>query len=397
MTTNGQRRRHLGLLVMCLLAIYGPYVLGQGIASEGYIKGDCYYFRGIIESLLEDGDFHIANNVGEDPYNGQLAQGRGGLEPDELVPKHSVFLSLLSLPWYWLLGSSGLLLFNVLQTVVVVVLVYCLCCQFSNARTSFIAALLCGTGTLFLDYSYNYSADILSTAFVLAAIGCLFSERWWWMSAIAFGLSVFAKITNVVLLVTFVPFAVYKIAQLSGPETRLKTTRKTTLTRIVLYGVLFLVSLGPFFAANYFLYGGILQTGYERTVIYGPSLDIHSNRFNQPFFAGCAQLLFDEDRMRLVDCKHSLLLTNPILFLAFLGFAFGAADRKPVDFFMPAAVGLNQFVFFAKYDMWNLCHYSNRFLMTTVALWSVYLVEFVPMVLGDADESLSEEGVEDAT
>ena len=87
-----------------------------------FLIGDCPYYALTSESLLKDGDFNLGN---------QLAQGKSGAEfheklrshngffalsPDgRVVPKHSVLMPLLALPFRVVFGWYGFLVFNVLQ------------------------------------------------------------------------------------------------------------------------------------------------------------------------------------------------------------------------------------------------------------------------------------------
>src|SRR5262245_22470029 len=82
------------IILLYLCFIYPPFILSNQVSKADFIKGDCYYYRAVIISLLEDRDLLLANNV-ENPLNGQLALGKEGL-----VPKHPIIMSLISIPFY---------------------------------------------------------------------------------------------------------------------------------------------------------------------------------------------------------------------------------------------------------------------------------------------------------
>lgn len=106
-------------LLLYLCFVYIPFIGARTSLLEDFVKGDSYYYRAMIISLLHDGDLLLANNIAVDPLDGQLALGTHGL-----VPKHPVIMPLVSLPFYALLGNDGLLLFNVLQTIILMLLIF---------------------------------------------------------------------------------------------------------------------------------------------------------------------------------------------------------------------------------------------------------------------------------
>jgi hypothetical protein len=147
------------LLYLCL--IYLPFIIARSDSPESFIQGDSYYYRAVIDSLSEDGDLLLANNISADPLNGQLAVGTEGF-----VPKHPIILPLVSMPFYLLFGSPGLLLFNILDCMLLIVLIFKLNCLFHPRIIAFTTTILYATGTLFLEYTYNYSPDVFATVLI---------------------------------------------------------------------------------------------------------------------------------------------------------------------------------------------------------------------------------------
>jgi len=186
-------------LVLCL--VYVPYILSEYHESKGhtFLKGDCYYYRAAIISLLEDGDLIISDNVPTNKlFKGQLALGKDD-RLDRLVPKHPVLMPLVSLPFYAAFGSIGLLIFNVVQLIALIGVVYLINTRFFDVTTSVATALLFGTATLFLNYSYNYSPDVFSSLLLLTGVYFALCRRHG-LCAVFLGLSVFAKLTNLPLV-----------------------------------------------------------------------------------------------------------------------------------------------------------------------------------------------------
>ncbi|OGR13256.1 MAG: hypothetical protein A2097_12110 [Desulfobacula sp. GWF2_41_7] len=79
----------------------------------------------------------------------------------------------------------------------------------------------------------------------------------------------------------------------------------------------------------------------------------------------------------LFDRHQGAIPTNLIVLLAFIGGI--SMRRKDIDkrIILIAAICLIQFIMFAKYDEWHTSHFSNRFLMTTIALSSIFTSRYL--------------------
>ena len=366
-------RTCIAVLLLYLCLIYPPWILSNLVTDISFIKGDCYYYRAVIISLLQDGDLLLGNNVQIDLLNGQLALGIHGL-----VPKHPILLSLVSLPFYQVFGNRGLLIFNVLDCALLLVLVFKLNRLFFNEIVSLITSMLYSTATLFFNYAYNYSPDVFSTVLVLAGLNLVLRNRYY-LGALALGLSVFAKLPNLPLAGIILAYAAVRILrghELSPlpPPNLLKRCGK-----IAAIGALFLIALAPFGITNQMLFGSPIVTGYQRTAVRGEALgeiaiDDHVDKFNQPFLEGAFRLLFDPD--------SGLVTTNPVLLVAFLGFIRMNRRANPGPLYLVIAVCIAQFLMFAKYDDWQTSEFSNRFLMTFVAGSSVLTAGYLQFLSG---------------
>ena len=353
------RRRHvlpLLLIGLVLCLVYVPYILSEyhGPKGRSFLKGDCLYYRATIISLLEDGDLVIGNNVPEKKrLNGQLALGKDD-RPDRLVPKHPILMPLVSLPFYAAFGNIGLLIFNVAQVIALISLVYLINNRFFDTRTSVATALLFGTATLFLNYSYNYSPDVFSSLLFLTGVYLALCRRHK-LCAVFLGLSVFAKLANLPLVGVVGLYVAFDILR--------ESRGWPALRRLAGFGGALALSLVPLLVTQELLYGSPWVTGYQRAITE-TGIDDHVDKFNQPFVKGFLWLLFHAEK--------GLVVTNPVLVVSAVG-AFGLL-RSPhrMQLLFLAAVCLAQLAFFARYDEWAYSHFSNRFLMSTVALASVF-------------------------
>lgn len=323
------------------------------------MKGDSYYYRAIIVSVVEDGDLLLENNT-PDPWNGQLAIGKDGL-----VPKHPIIMPLVSIPFYLLFATPGLLLFNILFSMLLIILIFKLNCLFYDPIIAFITTILYATATLFFDYIYNYSPDVFATMLFLGGLYLTFRNKYYG-GAFLLGLSVFAKLPNALLSGIILLYAGFVILGRNATDKNRVFVVITTL-------VIFFVVLIPFAYTNYLEFGSPIVTGYQRTAVRGANGQVrsvnHMDKFNQPILKGSYHVLF--------DIGNGVLLTNPVLILAFLGL-LQAKRIKPQDkIYLILVICLLQFVIIAKYDEWSTSHFSNRFLMNFVALSSVFTGNFL--------------------
>jgi len=343
------------LLVLALVLglVYVPYVLAERHEHGGgsYLKGDCVYYRTAIVSLLEDGDLSLGDDVPEEKRRiGQLALGRG----DRLVPKHPILMPLVALPFHAAFGDPGLLLFNLLQLVALLAVVYGINARFLEREVALASALLFGTATLFLNYSYNFSPDVFSSLLLLTGVLCALG-RSPLASAVFLGLSVFAKVSNLPLVAVVGLFVAHDLLR-GGVDRR-------ALGRLAAFGVVLALSMVPLLVSQEVLYGSPFASGYRRAVTEA-GFDDHVAKFNQPLLAGLWRLVLHDE--------HGLVTTNPVLILSGVGALLVPRNEQRRELLFLGALCLVQLLFFALYDEWHTSHWSNRFLMTTVALGSVF-------------------------
>ena len=365
-------RRTVLLLALAMAFVYGP-LLHYEFAREPFLKGDCWWYQQAIVSLVRDGDLDLANNIGgEDPLAGYLALDVRG----RFVPKLNLVLPVLSAPFYVLGGTLGLLLFNVLDGVALVLLIYALCLVFVGRGPAVATAFLYGTATLFLNYAYNYSPDLLATTLFVGGLVLVLRERPG-LGTLLLALSAATKVANAPLVAIVLLYAAGRALWGRDAGGARRLARGGAPWRTVARMALVLVAVAlPFAWLNYHLFGSPLVTGYHRAVVHAAAggamgFDDHTAKFNQPLVAGLYRLLF--------DWQHGIIITNPVLLTALAALAFWRrlAPR-------PAAVLLlvliaAQLVFFATYDAWWMSHFSNRFLMITVALAAVFTAHLLDL------------------
>ena len=368
-------RNLMVFILLFLLLTYIPFIISRRAAGENFLKGDCYYYRAMTVSMLTDQDLLLANNVaGTDLLNGQLAIGKEGL-----VPKHPIIMAVASIPLYLLFADAGLLIFNIFNCILLILIIFKLNRLFYSPITSIVTTILYATATLLLDYVYNYSPDIFSSMLLLAGLYYTLSEKFY-RGALLLGLSVFAKVTNaplagVILLYLFVTNKTPAASSYANDKREFWDNLKITAQVIAV----FIVALIPLAYTNYALFGSPFITGYQQIAIADPVTGgtnsiSHVNEFNQPLLQGGLRLLFDP--------LNGILLTNPVIILSFIGvIMFKKYGPKKREKYLILALCLIQFVIFAKYDYWQASSFSNRFLMTSVALSSVFTSNYLAHIL----------------
>ena len=368
MTTHHlPERSWIFILLIYLCFIYLPFIIARSNSAESFLKGDDYYYRAVIISLVEDRDLRMENNVPTDPLNGELAVGQEGF-----VPKHPILMPLVSMPLYIIGGTPGLLVFNIFDCMILIVLIFKLNRLFHNHLVAFITTVLYATGTLLFEYVYGYSSDVFSTVLLLGSLYLVLRNRFY-LGAALLGLSIFAKLPNAPLAGVILLYAGFKIFRderlegIIGENIRHKLMVVTTTTAIFLFALL------PFAYTNYYLFGSPFVTGYQRTAEAGADGQIilvnHTDKFNQPLFTGIYRSLFDP--------RNGVLPTNPVFILALLG-VFWVNKMRPRDqAYLILLICLTQFLLFARYDEWYMSEFSNRFLITFIALSSIFAANFL--------------------
>jgi hypothetical protein len=334
--------RRFCLVLAVLEVLIALFYLAKN--DRPFLIGDCPYYVAGTRSLIADGDWDIRNQL-----EGDLKDHEGFFAvsiDNRVVPKHSVLLTLLAVPFDAVAGEKGLLLLNLL-------LVFALATGIARlAGGGPTACLLTLAGYLsspLLPYTYNFSPDVLGTALLIWAYVAAIGGR----SALAgalVGLAVWAK---VYLLLLALPLALIILP---------KGVRATGIS--IAFG---LIALSPMLSLQWQLFGSPFVTGYDRDARvtaagfeFSPS---HSTRFNQEFFPGLGHLLFDE--------RIGMLRTAPLWFLWPIGLAIGwreADNRRRRELLALALALVINLVFFARYDEWDASAFGNRFLFPALAI-----------------------------
>jgi hypothetical protein len=332
------------LLLIVLEAVFALSGIYSARRWDHFLIGDCPYYAATTESLVRDGDWDIRNQL-EGPlenHNGFIALAK---DNQTIVPKHSVLMPILSVPFFAAFGKVGFLIFNLLQLFALIVGIAELAGGGLSGRLLALAAYLT---TPLLFYTYNYSPDVLSTALFVWSYVCAIDGRLVLGGFLA-GLAVWAK---VYLALFLLPLALVVLP---------RGWRGT-----ILCAVAALVAALPMLAINLWIFGSPLISGYDREAHFGPNGFVvaeHYSRFQQPLFVGLGRLIGDPE--------IGLLKTAPLWFLWPVGLIVGWVHASRPRRFALSALTLSllaNLLFFAKYDEWNASAFGNRFLFPALAI-----------------------------
>jgi hypothetical protein len=308
-----------------------------------------------VVSIVDDGDIYIENNIGPSVINGNTAL----TVDNKIVPKHTVVLPFLAVPFYIAFGPFGLFIFNCVQFGLLAYLIFALNRLVFDRWISSASTATCFLGSFLLFYIPNFSPDILATVFVLGALWLIQAGRGAFGLFLG-GLSLFVKIYNAIPLALLCLMYV-----LSGGRSKTYRVFKGALAT--------LLGLLPMFVFNSVYFGSPFIGGYNRTVD-GPLADgmwstmSHTSTFNLPIWPGLWNILF--------DAHAGYLSSAPIVLVGLMGcirYLFSKNKPRVSMFAFAFLINVIYILLFAKYFYWNMSNFGNRFLMLPLALSSLFV------------------------
>ena len=333
-----------GTVLVALAIIYGV-IVGTGYDGEPALRGDAWYYYLTADSLLQDHDFDLANQL-----PGQLEKHSGEIALDQnnhFVPKHNIVLAILSLPLVALWGKQGAVIFNLLQLLLCLHALNLWIASYSSPGTASVATFLVGVASFAPHYVYNFSQDILATMFLLGAFICLDrrSDRrlGLLLAGVLFGIACVAKFPYLVVL----PALMFLL-----PPKPLGW---------IYFGVGFAGPVALLLGYNGAMFGDPLVTSYDRIAIFEAGawhVATHRNDFSMEIFSRGAI-------GQLTDRQHGLLWTSPITVPSLVGLFYLLQRRWRLGVALGATI-LLLYGFFAAYRFWDTSHYGNRFLFPVI-------------------------------
>jgi len=357
-SVRGDPRVRAGVAGVLVPAALYAVILLTGYDGKPYVRGDCPMYYYTAQSLYRDGDLDLANQLpcpirAYEDYLSIAADGR-------FVPKHPIPMPVVSMPFVVGLGRPGALVFNCLQVLGLLVVLYALALRVARPEAAAIAVALTGIFSLLPHYVWNYSPDIFA-ALVLAGAWVMIppgdGDRPSWRYPIAgllFGFACWAKLS----LLFFLPGAFL-------------LCHRPTLPNAARLAAGMAASLALFAVHNWQVFGSPFTTSYDRIArIYHETWIPVTQRadFGAAPFRGMLE--------QMLDVRHGLLFTSGVTVLSWAGFWFlGRRHWRTVVFLLVGCAAL--YLFFSGYRHWSQSHHGNRFLMPMIALSAVPLAALV--------------------
>jgi hypothetical protein len=259
------------------------------------------------------------------------------------------------------MGEPGALVFNLVQLMILLGVLYALARQVARPAAASAAVIFTFAGSSLPHYVWNYSPDLFATLLLMGGTLALASgDRV--REALFGGLLLAAACVAKPPLIVFLP----------GSLLLRKWSRKGTLTACAGGAVPF----AAFGLMNFHLFGSPLITSYDRiaTLVSGHVVTVtQRSSFDLPIASGMYGQIF--------EAQHGLLATSPVTLVALAGIPW-LVGRRPRLAVHLVVGSLALFLLYSTYDQWNASHYGNRFLIPAVAALSVPLAAAIERALG---------------
>lgn len=351
-------------LVAAMAIFVVPHVVDR-FTPNTWLVGDGGFYLNMQKTLTRHGTLNQESMHPHSWYEGDrevsdafsnISLGKNG----EWWPKHSYLMPVVALPFYWMFGPTGTLVFNVAVILMLVSLSYRLARCFTSDGAAAGAALLVGVAGPMMEYSYNFSNDAFYSCLLMAGLVAT-AERRVLLGGLFFGFALWSKVTSVLLGPAF---AILLLRDGFKPKDLLRFTAAS------------MVGVTGLLVSNWLMFGAPWITSYERVlVVKDGALTVasHTKLFGTPFYEGLEELLLGD--------KEGLLNRFPVLVFSVLGLlgmlwtrgrrAAGAAGLIT----MTILIG-----FYAKFD-----YYEIRFLLP---LFGIAPLGIAPLLSGLAGARL---------
>ncbi len=335
------------------VAVALPSLINLAIVAHGYdggpyLRGDCPYYYATAVSLWRDHDLDLANQL-----TGPIASHADSVaiaQDGRVVPKHPILMAIVSSPFIAVFGPRGALAFNLLQFAAALALIFALASEAASPMAAAAATVLVYAGSFLPDYAWNFSPDLFAAVLVVgAAVAARRATRG---PGVAFltGLLAGAAVAAKQPLALLVPATFMLLRPLD---------RRTIFAALAGLAV----PIAALAILDTHLFGRPWLTGYDSILVLRPDgvPAVYSQRstFGGAVLAGL--------RGQLIDPRHGLLTTSPILVVAWAGWPI-LSRRSRVLAAYAAGSSVALFLFYGFYDFWSASHYGNRFLMVDVML-----------------------------
>jgi 4-amino-4-deoxy-L-arabinose transferase-like glycosyltransferase len=370
-----EKARIMMFLFICLMLVYGMFVVRE-FKDYDFARYDPGWMISTVMSIAEDGDLDLRNQLNNNPGQTalQISLGKDG----QWYPLHEFLMPVATLPFYLVFGIFGCLVFNIVISILLMMVLFVLCARHVGYSSAFTATVLTAFTTLFLNYAYNYSLDIFAAFMLTLAYWCLV-ERRFLLTGLVWGLATYARLATAVTIFGFLVFTLLE----SGPrKIENNGCRRLEACGGRAYPALAYVAGGLpvalcFFMSNFLMFGSPLTTSYDRWLHFvngQPVIAEQSSSFSCSALENLPEVLLDK--------KSGLVTGAPLIIVAL---AFGMRNfwlKARNEAILLIVTGAMLIILFSKYCNAFPGEPGNRYLMPVVALCAIPLAFAVEQCFG---------------
>jgi hypothetical protein len=340
---------------------------GVGLEWGGWMGGDGIAYRATVRGLVDQFTVDPATAFPEgEKYNPAASRNlslndsnRALCRDGTFLPSRSLVMPVVLIPFYFIFREYGLLLFNLLQCLLLLWLVFLFHRHFFDDAVAAFTTLAWLADGILKAYAYNVSPDVFGCVVMLG--GTVFcwkkdaSTRAWWLGGALLGLSIWLRPSNALVGIVLLPAALESLKARSL-QPALKHPLLAMAAMTLLWAVL-----------NAWWFGNPLTPAYEHMVVIHNgvlSTEPHSARFNRPFWESLSSTFFEKNWGFFFTAPHWPL---------FAGLLVWWTRHRPA---MAVVTGILTFLpvlLLVKYDFWNASSQGNRFMLFSSAISSVVI------------------------
>jgi hypothetical protein len=365
-STFRDRLRVFVFLVVCITLVYGMFVVREFNGFD-FARYDPGWMVSTVMSIVDDGDLDLRNQLKNDP--GQAADQTSLGKDGQWYPLHEFLMPVATIPFYLVFGIYGCLIFNVIISILLMLLIFALCVKYVDSHSAFTATALTAFPTLFLNYTYSYSLDVFSAFLLILAFWYVVRHKFLF-AGFVWGLAAFARLAFSITIFGFILYVF--LAGCLGTSIK-SNERNPRIRSLRLYPVFaYLMGSVPlgicFLLSNWMMFGSPTTTSYDRWqhFVNGKSVVISQRgEFECPFLQNLPKTLLDR--------KSGLLIGAPLIIVA-ASFGLGPFWRKARnDAILLMTASSLLIVLFSKYCNAVPGDPGNRYLMPVTALCAIPL------------------------
>ena len=380
-----EKGRILVFLIICLVFVYGTYVVRE-FKDYDFARYDPGWMIYTVMSITEDGDLDLRNQLENNPINTayQTSLGKNG----QWYPLHEFVMPVLTVPFYLAFGILGCLIFNIVISILLMIILFELCARHVAHIYAFIATILTAFTTLFLNYTYSYSLDVFSAFMLIFAYLALVKRRFM-ISGLIWGLAVYARLPNAVTIIAFILYIFLEANAVKGKNPAMSVLRTyagrmNPVLRFLAGGLPVAIC---FFLTNWLMFGSPITTSYDRWQHFIDGQVVitqQSSAFSCSMLENLPQVLLAQ--------KSGLVIGAPLIIVA-VAFGMGKFWLKARnEAIMMVLTSVTLIALFSKYCNAFPGEPGNRYLMPIVALCAIPLAFAVRQCLGLENGEGSEPG-----